>query len=117
MTDETFSQLIKTKFKQEITAFCQQWQISELALFGSVLRQDFGPHSDIDVLVSFAPEADWGLFDHVQMQTDLEAIFQRKVDLISKRAVEQSRNWLHREEILQTAQIIFSTTEAIHARG
>ena len=70
--------------QKEIFRICQRWQIREFALFGSVLRSDFKPESDVDVLISFQETADWGLFDHVQMRLDLEAIFQRRVDLVTR---------------------------------
>lgn len=92
----------------EISNFCKRWKIHELALFGSALRGDFQSESDIDLLVTFAPDADWGLLDHVQMQLELEKLFGRSVDLISKRALERSTNWVRREEILKTAQILYS---------
>jgi uncharacterized protein len=101
----------------EIARFCQRWHIRELALFGSVLRSDFGPDSDVDVLVTFSPEADWGLFDHVQMQQELQSIFHCKVDLISSRALERSRNWLLRREILGTATPLFPQRRVTHAAG
>ena len=90
-----------------ITRFCQHWQIIELSLFGSVLRDDFHANSDIDILVAFAPTANWGLLDHAQMQQELEALLGRPVDLISKRAIERSSNWIRRQEILSTAQAIY----------
>ncbi len=92
----------------EIAAFCRRWKIRELALFGSALRDDFCPDSDLDLVVTFAPDADWGLLDHVQMQLELEKLFGRRVDLISKRALERTTNWVRREEILQTARILYS---------
>jgi predicted nucleotidyltransferase len=95
-----------------ITQFCQRWKIRELALFGSVLRPDFRPDSDVDVLVTFADEADWGLLAHLQMQQELATLLQRPIDLISKRALEQSPNWLRRAAILHTAQVIISTDES-----
>ena len=98
----------------EIARFCNRWKIRELALFGSALREDFHPDSDLDILVTFAPDADWGLLDHVQMQLELEKLSQRSVDLISKRALERSTNWVRREEILKTAQILYSE-EISHA--
>jgi uncharacterized protein len=98
----------------EITKFCKRWRIRELALFGSALRDDFRANSDLDILVTFAPDADWGLLDHIQMQLELEKLSQRRVDLISKRALERSANWMRREEILQTAQILYSE-EVTHA--
>jgi hypothetical protein len=94
--------------QQSIHELCQRWQVIELSVFGSVLRDDFHPDSDIDLLVTFAPTANWGLLDHVQMQQELEAILERKVDLISKRAIEQSPNWIRRQEILSTAQKIYA---------
>jgi predicted nucleotidyltransferase len=101
----------------EIDKFCQRWKICELAIFGSALREDFDSDSDIDILVAFAPEAEWGLLDHMQMQQELQRLFQRNIDLISKRALERSSNWLRREEILKTAQVLYSEHEAIHATG
>jgi predicted nucleotidyltransferase len=91
----------------KISNFCERWKISELALFGSVLRNDFRPDSDLDVLVTFSFDADWSLFDHVQMQQELAKILERKVDLVSKRAIERSQNWIRRREILETAKIIY----------
>ena len=93
---------------EEIKAFCQKWRITEFALFGLVLRNDFRPDSDLDVLVSFAPHSLWTLLDLVTMQHELEAIVNRDVDLIEKRVIENSDNWIRRNEILNTAQVIFS---------
>ena len=74
------------------------WRIIEFAFFGSVLRDDFDAASDLDILVAFAPNADWSLLDHVQMEQELEALLGRKVDLLSRRSVERSHNWLRRRE-------------------
>ena len=95
--------------------FCQRWKIRELALFGSVLRADFRPDSDVDVLVTFSDDADWGLLAHIQMQQELATLLQRPIDLISKRALERSRNWMRRDAILNTAQVLVSTDEVGHA--
>ena len=95
-----------------IQQFCRRWKITELALFGSVLRPDFRPDSDVDVLVSFADGADWGLLAHLEMQQELASLLQRPVDLISKRALERSANWVRRDAILTTAQVIVSADEA-----
>ena len=91
---------------KKIEAFCKRWNISELAIFGSALRPDFRPDSDVDVLVSFAPEARVSLFDMVQMQDELKGIFGHEVDLVSKNGVEYSRNYLRRKNILESAQVI-----------
>jgi hypothetical protein len=92
---------------EQITDFCRRWQITEFGLFGSVLRDDFHPDSDIDVLLTFAPEAKWSLFDLVNMRDELKTLFGREVDLVSKRAVEASRNYLRRKNILNSARMIY----------
>jgi len=93
--------------QEKIAEFCQRWKIIEFALFGSVLRDDFRPDSDVDVLATFASDADWSLFDHVDMQEELSALFGRKVDLVSRRAIERSDNWIRRKAILNTAEQIY----------
>lgn len=95
--------------EQEISGFCQRWRITEVALFGSVLRDDFDAESDLDILVAFAPDADWSLLDHVRMEQELEALLGRKVDLLSRRSVERSHNWLRRREILDTAEVVYAS--------
>jgi len=95
--------------EQEISGFCQRWRIAEFALFGSVLRDDFDAESDLDILVAFAPDADWSLLDHVKMEQELEAVLGRKVDLLSRRSVERSHNWLRRREILDTAEVVYAS--------
>jgi predicted nucleotidyltransferase len=92
--------------KAKLAEFCRRWSISEFALFGSVLSTDFRPDSDVDVLVSFSPEAHVTLFDMARMQDELEAIFGREVDLVSRRGLENSRNYLRRKHILDSAQVI-----------
>ncbi|MCC7448371.1 MAG: nucleotidyltransferase family protein [Anaerolineae bacterium] len=91
----------------EIRAFCQKWQITAFALFGSVLRDDFRPDSDIDVLVTFAPESQRSLFQLVTMKEEIEAIFGRKVDLVNRRSIERSPNYIRRKAILNTARTVY----------
>ena len=93
--------------ESQIADFCRRWLFSELALFGSVLRDDFDPDSDLDILVTFSPGADWSLLDHLRMEQELADLVGRKVDLLSKRAVEQSHNWMRRREILTTAEVVY----------
>ena len=93
--------------REPISDFCQRWKVLELALFGSVLREDFRSDSDVDMLVTFAPDADWSLLDHVQMEEELGSIIGRKADLVSRRAIERSKNWIRRQEILETAEVIY----------
>jgi predicted nucleotidyltransferase len=91
---------------QDIVQFCLRWNVQQFYLFGSVLRSDFHPLSDIDVLVDFLPNAKIG-WDIVTMNDELETIFQRRVDLITKPAIEQSNNWLRQQNILGTATLIY----------
>lgn len=91
----------------EVASFCERWQVTELAAFGSVLRADFSPDSDIDLLVSFAPEARWSLFDLVTMQKELQVALGREVDLVEREAVEQSENYIRRKSILSKLEIIY----------
>lgn len=93
-----------------IAEFCRRWAITEFALFGSVLRDDFGPDSDIDVLVSFAPGVRHSLFDLVHMEDELRAIFGRHVDLVTRRAIERSTNEWRRNTILGSlAHVAFAS--------
>jgi len=90
---------------QGIAEFCRKWRITEFALFGSVLRDDFGPDSDVDVLVTFAADAPWSLWDLVDVQDELMRIFGRNVDVVSKRAL---KNPYRRYEILTTRQVVYA---------
>ena len=89
-----------------IVAFCQKWKITEFALFGSILRDDFRPDSDVDVLVTFAPDEKWSLFDIVRMKEELETIFGREVDFVQKPGL---KNPFRRYEILRTKEVIYAT--------
>jgi predicted nucleotidyltransferase/uncharacterized protein with HEPN domain len=86
--------------KDKLRDFCRKWKITEFFFFGSVLREDFRWDSDVDVAVTFADDAHWTLFDIVHAQDELAEIFDRKVDLLEKCAVEKSTNYLRRESIL-----------------
>jgi len=86
-----------------VEAFCRKWQVAELALFGSVIGPDFGPNSDVDVLVTFVPEARWSLMDWADMVDDLGEIFRRPVDLVEKQGL---RNPFRRKAILDSAEVI-----------
>jgi hypothetical protein len=91
----------------QIIGFCRRWKVSELLLFGSVLRDDFTPDSDVDLLISFYPNAGWSLLDQVAMKEELSGILGRKVDLITKKSVEASTNWIRKKEILETAEPLY----------
>jgi predicted nucleotidyltransferase len=93
--------------QNKIAEFCQRWKIVEFALFGSALREDFRLDSDVDVLVTFASDSAWTLFDHVDMQDELSDLFGRKVDLVSRRGIERSRNARRHQAILESARPIY----------
>ncbi len=105
MTDRIASRIRIELPMERIAAFCRKWRIAELALFGSVLRDDSGPGSDVDVLVDFAPGAPWSLYDWMDMIDELRGIFGHKVDLVSKRAL---RNPFRKHEILTTREVIYA---------
>ena len=91
---------------EKIEDFCRRWKISEFSLFGSVLREDFGPESDVDVLVSFDPEIPWSLFDWIDMIDELKEIFGREVDLVEESGL---RNPFRRRDILENRQVVYAT--------
>lgn len=94
--------------RKKLAEFCNRWKVTELALFGSVLRNDFRPDSDIDLLVSFSPRAKISLFDLVRMQNELKEIFGRDVDLVERRAIENSENYIRRKSILSNTKVIYA---------
>jgi len=91
--------------EKKIRTFCRRWKVTEFALFGSILREDFRPESDVDVLVSFAADAPWSLWDLAEMQQELEAIFGRSVDLVENGTL---RNPFRRQAILSTKEVVYA---------
>ena len=91
-----------------IKAFCERWRIVEFALFGSVLREDFGPESDIDVLVRFASEHEWSVLDHIAMERELGALFGRRVEIVNAEALSEERNPYRQTEILSSARRLYA---------
>lgn len=92
--------------KDKIQEFCHRWKIKEFSLFGSILREDFGPDSDVDVLVTFDEDAHWSLYDWMDMIEELKAIFGREVHLFSKKGL---RNPFRRHKILTTREVVYGT--------
>lgn len=92
--------------KQKLRDFCRRWKVTELSLFGSVVRDDFKPESDVDVLVTLAPDAPWTLSNWLEMQRELESLFHRPVDLIERNAVERSGNRFRKRAILSSAVML-----------
>ena len=93
---------------QQIAEFCQRWQVIEFPLFGSVLRDDFRPDSDVDIMVQFHPDAYPRFRTLDQMEAELKIIFNREVDLITREGIEASRNDLRCREILSSMQVIYA---------
>lgn len=98
---------------EQIKSFCDRWQVSEFALFGSVLRDDFHSDSDVDILVQFHPDSHPTLFDLVQMEDELKDIFNRDIDLITRKGIAASKNYLRRDAILNSAQIIYESRSLV----
>ncbi|MBD2161883.1 nucleotidyltransferase domain-containing protein [Limnothrix sp. FACHB-708] len=97
---------------EQLKDFCIRWQIAELAVFGSILRDDFCDRgddvSDIDLLYSLNQSSSHSLFDIMQMREELEKLCHRRIDLISKQGIKNSRNWLRRQEILNSEMILYA---------
>jgi len=93
--------------RSELEAFCKRHRIEQLALFGSVLRDDFGPDSDIDVLIEFSPDVRYTFKDLDAMEAELVAIFGLSVDLVDKQAVEESQNYIRRKAILSSTEVVY----------
>ncbi|NJK60040.1 MAG: hypothetical protein HC918_07130 [Oscillatoriales cyanobacterium SM2_1_8] len=102
----------------QLMEFCQKWQIAELAVFGSILRDDFrtggNDPSDVDILYTYMPQVSYG-FEFIDIKEELEALFARKVDFVSKNAVRNSHNWLRRREILGSGRIIYAKRSTVVA--
>ena|SRR5258708_27766496 len=90
---------------EAIASFCRKWKIEELALFGSVLRSDFRPDSDIDLLATFAKDARWSVFDRARMNEELSNLLGREVDVVETASLN---NPFRRHEILATRKVIYA---------
>ena len=94
--------------EEQIKAFCEKWQIAELALFGSVLRDDFRPDSDIDVLVTFKPAVRRRYEEIWDMKQELRAVFGRDIDLAQRQVIDGDANALRRRRILASARTVYA---------
>ena len=93
---------------QVLEQFCEDWQITELSCFGSVLRDDFRADSDIDLLVSFAPDAKITFFDLDSLEQEFSKLFgDRPIDVVTRHSIENSHNPIRRQNILQNSQILY----------
>lgn len=96
-----------------IKTFCHRWKITKFSLFGSVLRDDFHSNSDIDVMVEFEQDSRYSLLDLVVMEDELKVIFNRDVDLVTRKGIANSRNYLRRENIFNSAKTIYESRATI----
>lgn len=94
----------------QIAGFCRRWSIARLEVFGSALREDFGPDSDLDFVATYAPKARWSLLDRVRMECELEDMLGREVDLLNRRALEKAGS-------RERAAAILAQTQTLYARG
>jgi predicted nucleotidyltransferase len=100
-------------FKQKInqkdfSEFCKKWNVKELAVFGSLLTDDFDAESDIDILVEFKDDSRLGFFEMADMQDELEKFLGKKVDLVSKKGIQISKNYLRRNAILDSVKVLYA---------
>ena len=93
--------------QEKIADFCRRRHVKQLSLFGSATRGDFRPDSDVDLLVEFDDTASVTLFDMVDMQDELKELLGRPVDLIERRAVERSENYIRRKHILSSVEPVY----------
>ncbi len=93
--------------KEKIAGFCKKWRVREFSFFGSVVGKNFRPDSDVDVMVDFEPDSRHTLFDMVSMKEELEGIFGREVDILTRRAVEESLNYIRRKGILSSLEPVY----------
>jgi predicted nucleotidyltransferase len=91
-----------------IADFCRRWKINQLAVFGSAAIGQLRPDSDIDLLVTFTPDADWTMFDHYRMENELAELFNREVDLVNIRALEENPNRIYHKQILSSAKVVYA---------
>ena len=91
--------------EDKIASFCKRRKISEFALFGSVLRDDFRSDSDVDVLVTFAPDCGYSLFDLAEIKQELEVLFGHEVDLVEKGSL---KNPFRRHSILNNMEVVYA---------
>lgn len=91
--------------ESQLAELCRKWKVTELSLFGSILRDDFGPGSDVDVLVVFQPDAPWSMWNLMDMKAELEVLFDRPVDLVEKEAL---RNPWRKHRILSTYEVVYA---------
>lgn len=94
--------------QKEIEDFCKKYEIKEISLFGSALSKELREDSDIDLLITFQDNSHHTVFDLVRMKQELQQFFKCKIDLVSKRGIESSRNYIRKNAILNSAEILYA---------
>ena len=94
---------------QKLADFCQKYQIIELCLFGSIIRDDFTPDSDIDIIVTFSPNTTMSLLQFIDLEYQFQNLLKRDVDLVEKAVIEKDFNWMRRQEILNNYKVIYES--------
>jgi uncharacterized protein len=92
-----------------LAEFCTRWNVQRLSVFGSVLRENFSSQSDVDFLVEFTPSAIPSLWEQMAMEAELAQMLGRSVDMVDRAALDESRNWIRRQEILSTARVVYDS--------
>ena len=92
----------------ELARVCGTYGVSELAVFGSALRDEFGPDNDVDFLVTFENDdsGPW-MCKLTELENELSVLLQRDVDVVHRRGIEQSNNWIRRDAILDSARVVY----------
>ena len=92
----------------EVLAFCRTWKISRLEVFGSILREDFRPDSDVDFVVDFEDDAEWDLAELEQIRQGLSEIVHRDADVLTRRTLARTDNWLLRRNVLAQLETVYA---------
>lgn len=90
-----------------LRALCRKWKIQRLELFGSARTGQLGPDSDIDLLAEFEPDEQWSLMDLARAEDEFASLFGRRVDLVDRKNLERSENWIRRDAILRSAELVY----------
>ena len=93
--------------EEALGALCRKWKIRRVELFGSALRGDMTPESDVDLLVEFEPDEGWSLMDLAKAQGEFSRLLNRRVDIVDRANLRRSANWIRREAILSSAEVIY----------
>lgn len=93
----------------DISRICRKWKIRRMELFGSAHTGQLHPDSDIDLLVEFEPDEQWSLMDMARAEEEFSSLFGRPVDLVDRKNLEKSANWIRREAILESTEVVYDS--------